>query len=654
MNKMEEEVLASDAEKENDPEALLKSVGKTLAAMNDPENDVPKIDQESDNKDENDALKIDQENHGDQMNKMEEEVFASDAEKENDPEALLKSVGKTKTSENKHKEGSKDVNSPSSVVKKTPRYAPSWKRNLIRVNHIKSQGQFSQRKAKTVKRPKVSHRVKSPSDYDWSDGEDLDKAFTKRLYPKIKLSTNSLDKEHCVIESSGTSDNETENEEYCESRSKNCNTVNIETPCEIGLAKVSVSSVKRSSTRKRVYDSRNYCFFCGKAASKIGRHLLTVHKREIEVQRILSLIKLTKERKKLLEVLREKGNFYHNLKVSKTGGQIKVARRPSHDNVDPNIYSPCIYCYKYVAKKELWRHKQKCAAGPDTLSHKKLQFESSLLIHPFGDTVPDSFKQSILASMRVDEVSYIVKKDKSILRYGVFLFESQGSSKKAYISQRLRIMGRLLKELCRINGKDEPLSKFLHPGSFDQCLTATKALSNYSIGCEDAPEMQVPSLALKMGHALSSVAGLERGAAARANDRSTVDDLRNFIDLIEAEWSTRISKVALNTLAENNYNKIELLPLTADLVKLKAEVRGNIHSLILKLRHHATVETWRELAENTQVASTVFNRRRVSEISKIRIEQFDKRICGGTDGISQIEDSLKPVEVQLRNRLDIS
>ena len=136
-------------------------------------------------------------------------------------------------------------------------------------------------------------------------------------------------------------------------------------------------------------------------------------------------------------------------------------------------------------------------------------------------------------------------------------------------------------------------------------------------------------------------------------DKSTVDDLRSFIDLIETEWSTRISKVALNTMAENNYNKIELLPLTADLVKLRTEVKGSIHSLVGKLRHHTTVQTWRELAENTQVGATVFNRRRVSEISKIKIEQFDKRIVGATDGISQIEHSLNPVEVQLRNRLDI-
>ena len=539
---------------------------------------------------------------------------------------------KRKLSKNVHKEESKCVstgNSPSRVLGKTPRYAPPWKRNLIRSKHIASQGQVSQKEMKTVEVPKVVKRkVDSESDLDWSEGEDLDSAFTKRRYPKNKHSATSLKKENFGIDSE-TSGNETEDEkgseENCEitsvSTSKNSTTFDDneleKETSETRTLKISVSSVKKSSTRKRVYDSRNHCIFCGKSESKIGRHLLSVHKTEMEVQRILSLKKLTKERKRLMEVLRERGNFYHNLKVSKTGGQIKVARRPSHDNVDPTLYLPCIYCYKYVAKKELWRHKQTCAAEPDTISHKKLQFESSLLIHPCDDTVPDAFKKAILKGMRVDEVSNIIKKDKSILRYGIFLFESQGSCKKAYLSQKLRIIGRLLKELCRINGKDEPLSHFLRPGTFDQCLMATKALSNYSVGNEDAPEMQTPSLALKIGHALTNVAGLERGAAARVKDKSTVDDLRSFIDLIETEWSTRISKVALNTMAENNYNKIELLPLTADLVKLRTEVKGSIHSLVGKLRHHTTVQTWRELAENTQVGATVFNRRRVSEISKI-------------------------------------
>ena len=69
---------------------------------------------------------------------------------------------------------------------------------------------------------------------------------------------------------------------------------------------ITVASVKKNSDGGRVYDSRNYCLYCGKGESKIGRHLLTVHKTEIEVLDILLLKKLTKERKRLIEVAGER------------------------------------------------------------------------------------------------------------------------------------------------------------------------------------------------------------------------------------------------------------------------------------------------------------------------------------------------------------
>ena len=567
----------------------------------------------------------------------------------------------TTPSEKIHEEESRSVvtgNSSSFVLDERPRNAPSWKRSLIRGEHIKSRGHVPRKERNTVKVSNVAkHKVESDSDADWTEGEDLDTAFTKPRYQKSKKSAISFNKENEIDFT--TSRTETEDgENYsitpASMRQKNSTIFDDNELKKSSLveqiAKISVSSIKKNITGKRVYDSRNYCFFCGKSESKIGRHLTTVHRKEMEVQKILSFEKKSRTRKKLLEVLREKGNFHHNLKITKTGGQIKVGRRPSEDNVDPSLYLPCVYCYKYLVKKELWRHRQTCASDPNMIKNKQLQSESSLLVFPFSDTVRDGFNKSIIGSMRLDEISDIVKKDESILRYGIFLYESQGSAKKAYISQKLRILGRLLKELCRVNGKDEPLSKFLRPGYFDQCLIATKTLSNYAVGSNDAPEMQTPSLALKIGHALTKVAGLERGSAARNKDKSTVEDLRSFIDLIETEWSTRISKVALNTMAENNFRKIEILPLTADLVKLRTILKDNLHSLLPKLRCEKTLPIWRELAENTQVYGIVFNRRRVSEICKITIEQFESRIVGGTDGISQIEHSLNPVEVQLRNR----
>ena len=214
----------------------------------------------------------------------------------------------------------------------------------------------------------------------------------------------------------------------------------------------------------------------------------------------------------------------------------------------------------------------------------------------------------------------------------------------------MRIMGRLLIELRKLTGNDESLSSFLRPESFDDCLVATRSLSKYTLDKENAPEMGTPSLALKVGYSLSKVAGLERGAGARMKARERVEELGSFIDLINNEWATRISKLALNTLAENSYNKVDYLPLTDDLVKLRNELCSGIEKYTARLQLNTDLQTWRELAEYTVTRIVIFNRRHSKEGAKITIEQLNSR--PKWNNIKQIEDSLKPLEVKLSRRLD--
>ena len=70
------------------------------------------------------------------------------------------------------------------------------------------------------------------------------------------------------------------------------------------------------------------CLFCAKEYAKIGRHILVVHKNDPDVAEILSLKPEDKKRKEMLTLIRTKGNFHHNLKAMKVGGDTKVVRRP--------------------------------------------------------------------------------------------------------------------------------------------------------------------------------------------------------------------------------------------------------------------------------------------------------------------------------------
>lgn len=72
--------------------------------------------------------------------------------------------------------------------------------------------------------------------------------------------------------------------------------------------------------------SKRYCYICGKAQSKISWHLET-HKTHAELVHAFSLPENSKQRKRLLEKMRNKGNFLHNQAVLQTGTcQLKVKR----------------------------------------------------------------------------------------------------------------------------------------------------------------------------------------------------------------------------------------------------------------------------------------------------------------------------------------
>ncbi len=88
-------------------------------------------------------------------------------------------------------------------------------------------------------------------------------------------------------------------------------------------------------------NSKNYCYICGKPQSKLARHLNT-HKDEVEVAQVLSLLVHSKERKAMLQKLRNKGNFQHNTDVLQCGeGALKIKWHQKESVIQSSL---CIAC----------------------------------------------------------------------------------------------------------------------------------------------------------------------------------------------------------------------------------------------------------------------------------------------------------------------
>lgn len=78
------------------------------------------------------------------------------------------------------------------------------------------------------------------------------------------------------------------------------------------LATVEVSK-KSGLHGKRLWDKKDLCIFCDEQVTNLTRHMQRKHREEIEVAQFLSLKKGSNERKKLIDQLRKRGNFFNNI-----------------------------------------------------------------------------------------------------------------------------------------------------------------------------------------------------------------------------------------------------------------------------------------------------------------------------------------------------
>lgn len=415
-----------------------------------------------------------------------------------------------------------------------------------------------------------------------------------------------------------------------------------------------VRCARKKEGKRRVYDKKQACYYCGKLVCKISRHYEQKHQCEREVAIALAFNKGSPTRKKHLEKLRLLGNFHHNVTVLETGkGELILKRRPSSaEKCIPGDYLPCSHCLGFFKRQELWKHMKSC--GPDDAPKcQKVQAKAKLLL--LNSTVVsssdnNSILSQVFSTMRSDEVSLIAKNDWLIKEVGLFLVEKHGEKQQHLISQKMRELARLLTELRAADfSPNAQLSDFIKPEKFDVVVSAVKNLSKFQFQ-EGVQRVATPSLSLKVGHSLKKCVSILRGQAFRRKDKDLQEDVDNFEKLLDSEWSHRVSHHSLSTLSASKFNKVEILPLADDLEKLRRSILSKISSSTQILAEQPQLEAWSQLAQATLARLVMFNKRRGGEASKMLLESYHQRPDWKQVNNPEIMASLSGFERELSRR----
>lgn len=380
-----------------------------------------------------------------------------------------------------------------------------------------------------------------------------------------------------------------------------------------------------SKKGKRVYDKKNYCLFCSKPFSKLSRHLAMVHRDQAEVAVAFQHPKHSKERLKIWNRLKNKGNFAHNKDVLKTGkGFLAAVKRPKIP-VQDNEFVHCLYCQGLYISKGLFRHMKKC---PEKIKNEdeprigKRRLVFRCVLETLVPDISEGFK-GLLSPMINDPVTQAILNHKVILQFGEDMFMKHGAdpSRHENIRQNLRQIARLVLEAQKRTPLKE-MEDFFVPSNFKHVVSAVNVLAGFNAKSNTYSR---PSLAIKLGYQLQKLCGIVESNAINSGDESKAKSAQGFLEVYKQKWNKLVSAGALTTLRETKRVKERNVPSIQD-VKLLNAYMANAHTVAeSKFRGQICTETYAALAKVILGRVILFNRRKPGEVSGLKLEEFLSR-----------------------------
>ncbi|KAM3596650.1 uncharacterized protein V6R79_018521 [Siganus canaliculatus] len=358
--------------------------------------------------------------------------------------------------------------------------------------------------------------------------------------------------------------------------------------------------------------NKPFCYVCGKAFSKMSRHLYTHRKQMPEIAEAFALPRSSKERSGLLAELRNRGNYKHNQKVLKTQrGTLKVGRKRA--DMAPEAFALCLYCRALYVRKGMWRHMQTCPSKPQMLTGKTkvLAFATATEMADLDQSSPELME--FLKKMRKDEIAAAVHSDPLLLKLGhcYSLMRAQ-KRKEESIIHRLRLMGRLLLILRKksISSFEDAVTSV----NFGKVVEAVKELA----GSDEASRsgrgygvtMKLAGFLKKMG--LIKVVQLLKADA----DKQELQEVEEFNQLCAKEWRPV-------TQSKASLKKLPVVAFVQDVQLFCRCIESTAASALESLTLYENAQVYNALLRVTAAQVSIFNKN--SDVSKVTLSSFNER-----------------------------
>ncbi|XP_069107330.1 uncharacterized protein [Argopecten irradians] len=251
--------------------------------------------------------------------------------------------------------------------------------------------------------------------------------------------------------------------------------------------------------------------------------------------------------------------------------------------------------------------------------------QSAVLAGRVTEEASRALVKEVFAIMNDDKVGRIAKSDSLIIALGnQWLTRNVGNKlmRKHYVSAVMRLASRLLIQLriLATPSTGNNLEHYLDPKFFTDVAQAALKVARQDD--DDEENLEAPSNAIKLAYDLKRVGNIKLAKAIKNGDEENRKASKDFLKLMEIEWTTKLSRVILH---ERKNNKESLLPLPNDVQKLAIYLKRELETFNLS---DASNENYRKGVVLAQANLITYNRRRPGEVQVMRLTAYEKRKPG--------------------------
>ncbi|RXG73974.1 hypothetical protein Avbf_01616 [Armadillidium vulgare] len=444
-------------------------------------------------------------------------------------------------------------------------------------------------------------------------------------------------------------------------------------------------SVSKNTKNKRFHDKIFACYFCSKLYTNMRIHYLRRHPKEKEVLEIQQYSIGSPERSNLLMLLRNIGNFKHNIRVLKDNeGILLMNRRPNRKYERQNYkdYIPCKYCYGFFFKYDLKKHAGSCVFNKTDIT-KHILVEGTLLLYEVISEFPSTDNiHNLLSDIKDDPLFQIISKDYLITRFGNFLADC-GYVPASEITQKMKYLGRLLVFLQENHSSNSGLSDFFVSKYFESILNSALRLKS-TINDSDSRRF-----ADKIIHSIRLCCNIKIGMAIKENNMEEKRESQLFLENYMKDWKEKIRTAIVGgndddkscpanssenlqkkrpieeplliesrkkhkkcSAADNVINSLEV-SLAKDLTVLCKFLDKYINERREVLQKDPCLENWLELTQACLCKIVIFNKRRGDDMTKMLLSSYNSKDNWSLSESDEAYKSLTLLEKTICRRYDV-